>query len=280
VEARAETTHALAPATSVAAAQAAMPPAPWPTASASVYEELLGYVLLPGEYADRLWGHGYADIMSIVLAPKTGEASAQQAAHANGMCSAKASELADGLIGRTAALIAPSAEQRAALDSLGAALGEAIERGRGKLCGEAAGSDPLKRTADGLWIMWDATLLLRPPLQKFYDSLDGEQKAKLAGSAAASRALAHACTEQRADTSDRLTQALPADARQHLDALKQQSAELVRFLAISCPKGVETTPMDRLKVAGARMNALLYVTMSMGRPAGENRPVVGAADHR
>ena len=266
LQARVETTHAIPPATSAAAAQAPMPAASWPTASPSVYEELLGYVLLPGDYADRLWGHGYGDIVNIWLAPRTAETGPQAARLIeSGMCSAKASELADGLISRAAAIVSPDAKQKAALDSLDAALREAIERGRGKVCSEAAVSDPLKRTADSIWIMWDTTLLLRPPLQRFYDSLADEQKAKLAGNAAASRALAQTCLAQRPEVSDRMALALPPDARARLDALKQRSADLVKFLAVSCPKEVEATPVDRLKAAGARMNALLFVTMSMAK---------------
>jgi hypothetical protein len=128
--------------------------------------------------------------------------------------------------------------------------------------------------------MWDATLLMRPPLQRLYESLSAEQKAKLAGSAAASGALARVCLEQGPEMSDRMAQALPAAARQRLEALKQQSADLVKLLAATCPKGIETTPVDRLKAAGARMNALLYVTMSMARPIGESQTTVGANGQR
>jgi hypothetical protein len=277
-EASVEITHAIppsasAPGTVSAAMRSGMPPAPWPTASASVYEELLGYVLLPGDYADRLWAHGYGDIMSTLLAPAAAEGSAPEAARApetgivdNGMCSAKASELATGLIRHTAEIVTPTAEQKSALDALGAALNEAIARGRGKVCDNLSGSDPLKRTADALWVMWDATLLLRPPLQKFYDSLDPEQKAKLAGNPTSSRALAQACTAERSIAMpDRVAATLAPEARQRLEALRDQSASLAKYLVLSCPKEIETTPIDRLKAAGGRMNALLYVAMSMSR---------------
>jgi hypothetical protein len=189
----------------------------------------------------------------------------------DGMCSTKASTLANGLVARTRELIAPTAEQQAALDALAAALGEAIERGRTGVC--AGSGDPLQQMIAGLWTMWDATLLMRPPLEKFYDSLTPEQKAKLTTSATASQALARACADQRAanGSGDRLAGMLGADPSQRptLEALRDRSAELIKFLALSCPRDSQPTPMDRLAAAGERMNALLYVVMSMSPTASE-----------
>jgi hypothetical protein len=245
----------------------AMPPPPWPTASPSVYEDLLGYVLWPGDYADRLWTHGYGDIMNTLLAPAA--VSADQAASMvqDGMCSAQASELANQLIARTSELIGPAPDQKAALDELGSALGEAIDRGRAAVC--AGTGDPLKRMEDGLWIMWDATLLMRAPLEKFYDTLSDAQKAKLIGGTAASQALERACASQ-SGSGDRIEQVLLARAqgadpqqRFMIETLRRQSAQLIKFLAISCPRETKPIPMDRLEAAGDRMNALLYVAMSM-----------------
>ena len=232
----------------------------WPVASPSAYEDLLGYVLWPGDYADHLWTHGYGDIMNTLLAPPSSEQAAGSIAI--GMCSVKASELADQLIAHTRETIAPTDVQKAALDELAGALREAIERGRALVCSRPG--DPLQRMVDGLWTMWDATLLLRPPLEKFYNSLTEAQKEKLAGQA--SQALQQACAGQTADWSPaHLAQALGTRGEQRpaLEQLQQHSAELIKFLAASCPQGSETTPIDRLEAAGDRMNALLYVVLSM-----------------
>jgi hypothetical protein len=261
VEARADTTRTAEPKPAASSAPA------WPIASPSVYEDLLGYVLWPGDYADRLWGHGYGDIMNALLAPTTA-ANADQAASMiqSGMCSQKASELADQLVARTGEVIGPTPDQQVALDALRAGLGEAIKRGRTAVC--AGTGDPLRRTMDGLWTMWDATLLMRTPLERFYDSLTPAQKAKLEGEAAAGQALARACADPRsADWSgERLERALAAqgpEQRRTLEALHRQSSELINFLAVSCPRDTKSTPLDRLQDAGERMNALLYVVMSM-----------------
>src|SRR6185436_8928146 len=40
-------------------------PLAWPTA----YQDVLGFTLWPGDYSDRLRGHGIGDVMSAVLVP-------------------------------------------------------------------------------------------------------------------------------------------------------------------------------------------------------------------
>jgi hypothetical protein len=246
------------------------PQPPWPTASPSVYADLLGYVLWPGDYADRLWTHGYGDILNTLLAPSSADPDQAAGMVQNGMCSSKAGEIADQLIARTGASIVPTPAQKAALDELGAALGLAIDRGRAAVC--TGSGDPLKRMQDGLWIMWDATLLMRPPLEKFYNALTDTQKGKLLGDASASEALAQACAGQAQSQAGSggseqafLQRAGGAEPQQRLmlDTLRQQSATVIRILATSCPHRAKPTPMDRLEAAGQRMNALLYVAMSL-----------------
>jgi len=273
VEARAEPAHLAEPPQLAPPPPPMLPPLPlpWPTASPNVYADLLGYVLWPGDYAERLWTHGFGDIMNTLLAPAAADPDQAAGMLQSGMCSAKADELADQLIARTGTLIVPTPEQKAALDELGSALGQAIERGRAAVC--TGSGDPLKRMQDGLWIMWDATLLTRPPLEKFYDTLTDAQKAKLWGGASASEALARACAGEaapQAGSGGGIEQALlqrPDGAapqrRLMLETLRQQSAAIIKLLATSCPRTTKPTPMDRLDAAGKRMNALLYVTMSM-----------------
>ena len=288
VEARADSSHAVEPLRS--APPAAPPTPPWPTASPSVYEDLLGYVLWPGDYADRLWTHGYGDIVNTLMAPMTAGANADPAASmiADGMCSTQASELADRLIARTGEIIVPTPTQKSALDALASALGEAIDRGRAAVC--AGTGDPLKRMVDGLWTMWDATLLMRAPLEKFYDSLTQAQKAKLMGNTSAGQALARACADQHAADwpDERLARTLGVDQQRRLtlEALRERSSELIKFLATSCPQETMPTPMDRLGAAGDRMNALLYVVMSLSPALNElygpikNEPKTPSASNR
>jgi hypothetical protein len=248
----------------------------WPQASPSVYEDLLGYILLPHDYADRLWAHGYGDIVNAVLSAPPTTTQGDQAARmiANGMCSSEAQMLADKPIARMSETLDLAADQRAALDELHAALGRAIERGRATLCGgdAQAGADRLKPMTDALWTMWDATLLMRGPLARFYDSLTPEQKAKLTGPSPADAKAAGACEAQRAADwpAERLQQAMglrerpSEEQRRSLEALRQRFTELAQFLATSCPQESEPTPIKRLSAAGDRMNALMYAVVNMG----------------
>jgi hypothetical protein len=255
------------------------PAAGWPAASPSVYEDLLGYILLPRDYADRLWAHGYDDIVGAVLTPAAAARSNQAASMiARGMCSAEAQQLADKPITRLGEIIELTAAQQMALDELRAAVGQAVERGRAALCGtnsQSAG-EPLKPMLDGLWTMWDATILMRAPLEKFYDSLTPEQKMQLGKAGEMAQTSPAACAEGHADPqqaalNDRIAQAIEAaagpnpspDQGRKLDALRQQFAELAKFLATSCPQASEPSPVSRLSAAGERMNALMYVVANM-----------------
>src|SRR5260370_35872260 len=73
-------------------------PLPWPAASPSAYADLLGYVLWPGDYADRLWTHGFGDIMNTLLAPAAADPDQAAGMLQSGMCSAQAAERSEQLI--------------------------------------------------------------------------------------------------------------------------------------------------------------------------------------
>jgi hypothetical protein len=255
------------------------PPAAWPASSPNVYEDLLGYILWPRDYGDRLWAHGYDDIVGAVLTPAAAARSGEAASMiANGMCNAEAASLADKPIARVGEILTLTDEQRARLDEVRVAIGLAIERGRAALCGNAsqAPGEPLKAMREGLWTMWDATILMRAPLERFLNSLTPEQRATLlqAGETASTPG---ACAEpppagpDRAAMNERLAQAIEAmagrnpspDQRAKLDALRAQLGELAKFLATSCPQSAELSPIGRLSAAGERMNALMYVVVNL-----------------
>jgi hypothetical protein len=254
------------------------PPMGWPEASPSVYEDLLGYILWPQDYADRLWTHGYDDIVSAALMPASARSGEMAPMIANGMCSSQAQELADKPIARLGETLELRSDQRATLDELRTALGVAVERGRTALCGAAAApaGDRFKPMIDGLWTMWDATILVRTPLEKFYNSLTPAQKAQLTSASPTDAKATGACTAQRAAEwpADRIQRAMgaaqkpTAEQRRSLEALQQRFTELAQFLAASCPQDSDPDPILRLSAAGERMNALMYAVMNM-RPAME-----------
>jgi hypothetical protein len=254
------------------------PPMGWPEGSPSVYEDLLGYILWPQDYADRLWTHGYDDIVSAALMPTAARSGEMAPMIANGMCSGQARELADKPIARIADTLELRPDQRATLDELRSSLGVAVERGRAALCGAAAepAGDRFKPMTDALWTMWDATILMRTPLEKFYNSLTPAQKAQLTSASPADAKAAGACTAQRTAEwpADRIQRAMgarekpTAEQRRSLEALQQRFTELAQFLAASCPQDSDPNPILRLSAAGDRMNALMYAVLNM-RPAME-----------
>jgi hypothetical protein len=263
------------------------PPLAWPEASPSVYEDLLGYILWPQDYGERLWGHGYDDIVSAALMPAAARSDRMPAMIANGMCSQEAQALADKPIARIAQTLDLRPDQRATLDELRAALGQAVERGRAALCATTAetAGDRFKPMIDGLWTMWDATILMRTPLEKFYNSLTPDQKARLASASPADAKAAGACAAQRSAQwpAERIQQAIGAGAkptaeqRRTLETLQQRFTELAQFLATSCPQESDPNPMLRLSAASDRMNALMYAVLNMGPamqafPDGQPKP--------
>jgi hypothetical protein len=258
------------------------PPLAWPEASASVYEDLLGYILWPEDYAGRLWTHGYDDIVSAALMPAAARSGEMGNMIANGMCSSQTRELADKPIVRIAKALELRPDQRAALDEVRTGLGVAIERGRAALCGAATApaGDRFKPMIDGLWTMWDATILMRTPLEKFYNSLTPAQKAQLASASPADAKAAGACAAQRTAEwpADRIQRAMgagqkpTAEQRRSLEALQQRFTELAQFLATSCPQESDPDPILRLSAAGERMNALMYAVMTCARPWRRSRP--------
>jgi hypothetical protein len=221
------------------------------TQSFNAYEDLIGYALWPQDYAARFWSRGYGDLMKSMVS----------AAASPGMCAGETEEQAAKPVERLTQAIELTEPQRARLAELRSALGEAVARGKAA-CRDAMPAAPsarLKLSADGLWSMRDADILLRTPLVKFYATLSDVQKAQLAGTAAelpcslAANDLPVGAIEQ----SVRPTEA----QRASLEMMKGFSSEMSGYLASSCPNEAPADPVGRLDAAGNRVSALLYAVM-------------------
>ena len=221
------------------------------TQSFNAYEDLIGYALWPQDYAARFWSRGYGDLMKSMVS----------AAAAPGMCTGETEEQAAKPVERLTQAIELTEPQRARLAELRSALGEAVARGKAA-CRDAmppAPSARLKLSADGLWSMRDADILLRTPLVNFYATLSDAQKAQLNGTAAelpcslAANDLPVGAIEQ----SVRPTEA----QRASLEMMKGFSNEMSGYLAGSCPNEAPADPVGRLDAAGNRVSALLYAVM-------------------
>src|SRR5262249_55605973 len=106
--------------------------------SFNAYESLLGYALLPDDYVAWLWTVDYRDALNVVLGPAAASAAAPKASKPlldapgsigpAGLCGHDRAQLANKPIEHVAQSLELTQAQRQALDGLGAALTEAIER--------------------------------------------------------------------------------------------------------------------------------------------------------
>ncbi len=250
------------------ATAAAMP------AAFNAYENILGYALWPGDYAERFWARGYGDIMRSVVSAAAATARDSGAANSEpSMCSPQAKERAAAPIDRIEKTLTLNDEQRARLQELRTAVGEAVERGQAA-CHDAlprTPSDRLRAMMDGLWAMRDADILFRTPLDHFYRSLADEQKAQLGGkvqdtTTGGPQAANQACGQAANDMPiNEIAQSVQPTEQQRegLGMLQGMSAELSKYLAEACPQQTPPTPVGRLDAAGNRVTAMLYAAMNL-----------------
>jgi len=116
-----------------------------------------------------------------------------------------------------------------------------------------------KLSADGLWAMRDADILLRTPLVNFYATLSDDQKAQL-GSTAAELPCSLAANDLPVGAIEQSVRPTEAQ-RASLEMMKGFSSEMSGYLASSCPNEAPADPVGRLDAAGNRVSALLYAVM-------------------
>jgi hypothetical protein len=124
--------------------------------------------------------------------------------------------------------------------------------------------------------------IVAPPLDKFYDSLSDEQKARFndiappepqhaqASSAgpAATSPQAQCNTNVMAWPSDQIDRAVhPTEAqRAKLDALQSSLSHAADTIKAACPNEMPATPPERLAAVGKRLDAMLHAVKTV-RPA-------------
>ena len=181
----------------------------------------------------------------------------------------------------------PSPDQAAALDELSAAAAQANAIVKAS-CPTAIPLTPVARldTAETrLEAMIQAVQIVRGPLEKFYASLNDEQKQRFeamgnagrtqTGSTAAGGNLAALCGEQEGDVAklpvQRIEQVVEPNAQQQaaFDALKKVSEDAADQLQASCPAQMPQTPVARLDAVQTRLSAMVEAIKTI-RPALEN----------
>jgi hypothetical protein len=242
----------------------------------------------PEFYDDPFWAYGYGDIYGAMFSPygygdlagwapplRTGSIArnaprqpAPQPTQWSAMCGTD-TQVVDLPIDRISAAVAPTADQRAALDALGNASVQAAQLIKSACPSDVAYTPTgrLDAMEHRVQAMVQAVALIRPPLDNFYGALSDEQKARLNalgfGDAARARATTRTCgpnaaalpTWPQAQIESRLH---PSPGQQTLlDRLKDASAKAADMIKAACPGEPPASPPARLAAVARRLDALL-----------------------
>jgi len=246
----------------------------WPFA----FYDISDYALWGGGMG--FWGYGYRDIYAAVFTPYDDDELARYVLFSQSrkfrripslarICGDDASELASLPVEQIRQAMLTSQEQRAMLDDLAKASVEAAQTIR-SACPTDVALTPSGRLAamqKRLEAMKSAIARIRTPFEKFQESLDDDQKGKLA-----------AFADQRAPFAPKVPAAqscvppevlpwpageieaklhLSATQREQLDVLQRMAAFAKNTLNFDCQPDDDLGPPDRLATADTRLDALL-----------------------
>jgi len=262
-----------------------------------VYYDFFDYVFWPYAY-DDFWPYAYDDVYYGIYGPyayggpgvgvaagpgvsipaRSANTTERREASAGGseqraaeVCSNGASDLTDWPIARVSEVVQPTEAQRPALDELRAASQKAIDILKAG-CPKDLPSTPTGRLSameSRVKAMLQAVQTVRPPLERFYQLLSDEQKARLnavspGGKSTAEedqRALTKFCRERAPAVTDlpfdriaQATQPTPPQ-RSALDELKDVSAKAAEGLRSNCPVYAAVTPTGRIEAMEKRLEA-------------------------
>ncbi len=258
----------------------------WPYAYDDVYYGIYGPYAYGGPYGYRPYAdpNGYYGGRS----PRRGVSAGRYAARSNGterraaeVCSDDAAQLTDWPIERISEIVQPTAAQRPALDELRAASAKAIDMLKAD-CPKDLPSIPTGRLAameSRLQVMLAAVQIVRPALERFYQSLSDEQKARFnaiapaddrGASAKDQRDLTRLCDERAPGVTDlpidRIAQAVQPTPAQRvaLDELQDASVKAAERLKTECPAYQMLTPTGRVEAMEKRLDATLGTVKTVG----------------
>jgi hypothetical protein len=246
----------------------------WPFA----YYDILDYTL----WGDGMgfWGYGYRDIYAALFTPYDEDELTRYMTPARHrrpgrvpslaqICGDDFSELARLPIEQIKGAMRSSEEQRAALDELANASSEAAQAVSAACPTQAALTAParLKAMQTRLEAMKAAIARVRTPFEKFWETLDDDQKAQLKD-VAGQRAqfspkvpFAQSCTPPDAlpwparEIEARLR--LNDDQREELGVLQHMSVLASNTMNFDCQPDETLSPPDRLATAETRIEAML-----------------------
>jgi hypothetical protein len=269
----------------------------WPFAYYDIYD----YAMWGYGYDDPFWDYGYNDIYAGIFSPygyddlagywpqgSNAQASARQGPgvptaapdQLTQMCGEDSRDIAGLPIDQIQQAIAPNDAQRAALDDLANASVKAAQDIKAACPTQIALTAPARLAAmqQRIDAMISAAGTVQPPLQKFYDLLNDEQKARLnalgedqrRAEAAKSKngSLAGNCEAAQTVTdwpSAEIDAKLhPTDEqRASLAALRDANAKAADMLKNSCQTTEAITPPARLEAVGKRLDVMLQAVKTV-----------------
>jgi hypothetical protein len=252
----------------------------WPYA----YDDFVDYTFYPHAY-DGFWPYAYDDVYEGIFgryAYDTGSAfaSIEQPRYrgrgggdttAADLCSGQTAGLTDWPIEQIAQAVEPDDAQRAALDEFKAATAKALDQLKAS-CPTELPSTPTGRLAalhQRLDTMLQAVRTVRPALERFYGSLNDEQKARFnalgpedVADQRSPRDLAQSCGTLKAGVGiplARIEQVVQPDDNQRgaLKELEDATAQAASLLQTDCPTYRALTPVVRLEAMEQRLDAML-----------------------
>src|SRR6516165_5156062 len=194
------------------------------------------------------------------------------------LCSGQTAGLTDWPIERIAQTVEPNDAQRAVLDELKAATAQALDILKAA-CPAALPSTPTGRIEamhQRLDAMLQAVRTVRPVVEKFYQSLNDEQKARFnalgpddSDQQQAQRNLTQVCGERASGIAslplERIERAVQPDGAQRsaLKDLQDATSEAVNLLSSDCPTYRALTPVGRLQAMEQRLDAMLRAVQTV-----------------
>jgi ABC-type transporter MlaC component len=194
------------------------------------------------------------------------------------LCSGQTAGLTDWPIERIAQTVEPNDAQRAVLDELKAATAQALDILKAA-CPTALPSTPTGRIEamhQRLDAMLQAVRTVRPVVEKFYQSLNDEQKARFnalgpdnSDQQQAQRSLTQVCGERASGIAslplERIERAVQPDGAQRsaLKELQDATSEAVNLLNSDCPTSRALTPVVRLQAMEQRLDAMLRAVQTV-----------------
>jgi hypothetical protein len=271
----------------------------WPYA----YDDFVDYTFYPYAY-DTFWPYAYDDFYdgmfgayaegyggtyAAVGPPESyggrrsasahgGRGSAAGRSVGADLCSGQTAGLTDWPIERIAQTVEPNDAQRAALDELKDATAQALDILKAA-CPTALPSTPTGRIEamrQRLEAMQQGVRTVRPALDKFYESLNDEQKARFSALGSdnsdqqqAQRNLTQVCGERASGIAglplQRIERAVQPDEAQRavLKQLQDATSEAANLLRSDCPTDRALTPVGRLQAMEQRLDAMLRAVQTV-----------------